>query len=135
MSGSQSEVGRSAVQRDVAEMQSGTAFVSNIDDTIPRKPAPVKEEHTHVQHDPLVPLPISLASTPPLNNLHQDQKTSMWHRLATDRWFWEILAMGLSLCNIASICAILLFFDNKPAPELPRGITVCFAQDSSHTCC
>lgn len=135
MSGSQSEVGHSAVRRGATERQPSTAFVSSTDGAIARKPVPVKEEHSHVKHDPLPSLPISLASTPPLNNPHQDQKTSLWYRLTADKWFWEILAVGLSLSNIASICAILLFFNGKPAPELPRGITVCFARDSCHTFC
>ena len=41
-----------------------------------------------------------------------------------DWWLWEIASAALSLAAVASICGVLIAYDQKPAPKLPHGITV-----------
>jgi|SRR5947209_7469470 len=51
---------------------------------------------------------------------------SFWLRLVLDTWTWEIGSAFLSLASLASIVGVLVAYDQKAAPTLPKGITVGF---------
>ena len=46
-----------------------------------------------------------------------------WKNMAADYW-WEVGSATLSMATFLLIISILLVYDQKPAPSLPRGITV-----------
>ena len=44
--------------------------------------------------------------------------------LTTDWWLWELLASLLSVATFSAVSIVLLQFDDKALPKLPRYITV-----------
>jgi hypothetical protein len=59
--------------------------------------------------------------TVPLGN---PSAASRWTQLSTETWFWELCGTLVSLIGVASICGVLLAYDDKAAPRLPHHITV-----------
>ena len=51
---------------------------------------------------------------------------SFWSRLVLDTWTSEIGSAILSLASLVSIVGVLVAYDQKAAPSLPKGITVGF---------
>lgn len=47
-----------------------------------------------------------------------------WNTHAQDRWTWELISACLCVALLATIAGILFGYDEKPAPNLPEGITV-----------
>ena len=52
------------------------------------------------------------------------QPPSFWSRLVLDTWTPEIGSAFLSLASLVSIIGVLVAYDQKAAPSLPKGITV-----------
>lgn len=51
---------------------------------------------------------------------------SFWSRLILDTWASEIGSAFLSLASLVSIVGVLVSYDQRAAPSLPKGITVGF---------
>jgi len=49
---------------------------------------------------------------------------SFWSRLVLDTWTPEIGSAFLSLASLVSIVGVLVSYDQRAAPSLPKGITV-----------
>ncbi|KAL3460016.1 hypothetical protein BJX64DRAFT_278766 [Aspergillus heterothallicus] len=47
-----------------------------------------------------------------------------WKTLALNTWFWETLAMLFSLLCFVAIFCILMVFEDKARPDMPRGFTL-----------
>ena len=47
-----------------------------------------------------------------------------WTTHAQDRWTWELVSACVCVALLATVAGILFRYDEKPAPNLPEGITV-----------
>ncbi|KAL5333535.1 hypothetical protein BJX70DRAFT_380753 [Aspergillus crustosus] len=56
--------------------------------------------------------------------MSQHAKSSRWYWLCLDTWFWEVVALFLSLSCYIAILSLLFVYDQKQSPKLPSGITL-----------
>ena len=55
---------------------------------------------------------------------HQAALLSYWHRLLCDTWFYELIAIGISVASLIAIGAILIAYDQQRSPQLRFGLTL-----------
>jgi hypothetical protein len=78
------------------------------------------------QTDPQLSAEIPNAPTSEKRKREEISAPSFWSRLVLDTWTPEIGSAFLSLASLVSIVGVLVAYDQKAAPSLPRGITVGF---------
>jgi hypothetical protein len=78
------------------------------------------------QTDPQLSAEIPNAPTSEKRKREEISAPSFWSRLVLDTWTPEIGSAFLSLASLVSIVGVLVAYDQKAAPSLPKGITVSF---------
>lgn len=51
-------------------------------------------------------------------------KAHWWQRLLLDTWFPELLGLAVSAACLVAILSLVLYFNGKPSPQLPCGVTL-----------
>jgi hypothetical protein len=133
--------GDHAVENGVSS-STGNLSVSQNNVNLPRPLEELSEPRISVESQPashqsrLVDTapPIDSQSSAEIANAPTSEKSrggeiappSFWSRLVLDTWTSEIASAFLSLASMVSIVGVLVAYDQKAAPSLPKGITVSF---------